>query len=43
MINKDPRKSLARKKGNEILIWRCNNPIAYYHFIFKMILTPGMT
>ena len=28
MINKDVRKSLARKNGNEILIWIWNNPYA---------------
>ena len=26
MINKDVRKKLARKNGNEILIWSWNNP-----------------
>ena len=28
MINKDLRKSLARKNGNEIIIWGWNNPLA---------------
>ena len=27
MINKNLRKSLARKNGNDILIWSCNNPL----------------
>ena len=27
MINKDVLKSLARKNGNEIIIWSWNNPI----------------
>ena len=29
MINKGVRKSLSRKKGNEILIWSWNNPLIF--------------
>ena len=36
MINKDVRKYLARKNGNEILIWSRNNPLFKGHVILRM-------
>ena len=43
MINKYVRKSIARKNGNEILIWSWNNPIMYITTFIEMVKFPHQT
>ena len=39
IINKDVSKYLARKNGNEILIWRWNNPEQILRLHKKLLVT----
>ena len=46
MINKDVRKSLARKNGNEIIIRSWNNPkleVQYSGFVYVLFLVNALS